>query len=67
MDSKQDFWLPWWFSGKKICMQAGDPEDMSLIPGLEDPLEKGTATHWSILARKILWTEKDTVHGVANG
>ena len=34
MDSKQDFWLPWWFSGKKICMQAGDTEDMSLIPGL---------------------------------
>ena len=26
--------------------------------GREDPLEKGTATHCSILARKILWTEE---------
>ena len=24
--------------------------------GLEDPLEKGMATHSSILARRILWT-----------
>ena len=27
-------------------------------PGQEDPLEKGKATHSSILARKILWTEE---------
>ena len=26
--------------------------------GLEDPLEEGMATHPSILARKILWTEE---------
>ena len=26
--------------------------------GREDPLEKGTATHSSILAGKIPWTEK---------
>ena len=26
--------------------------------GLEDPLEEGMATHSSILARKILWTEE---------
>ena len=26
--------------------------------GQEDPLEKDTATHSSILARKILWTEQ---------
>ena len=26
--------------------------------GLEDPLEKGMATHSSILAWRILWTEK---------
>ena len=30
--------------------------DLSLIPGLEDPLEKGTATHSSILAWRIPWT-----------
>ena len=26
--------------------------------GREDPLEKGMATHSSILARRILWTEE---------
>ena len=35
--------------------------DLGSIAGLEDLLEKGTATHSSILAWKILWT---TVHGV---
>ena len=36
--------------------------------GLEDPLEKEMATHSSILAREIPWTEKPwqaTVHGAA--
>ena len=32
--------------------------------GLEDPLEKGLATHSSILAWGIPWTEEATVHGV---
>jgi len=27
-------------------------------PGLEDPLEKDTATHSSILVWRILWTEE---------
>ena len=31
--------------------------------GREDPLEKEMATHSSILAWRILWTE-ETVHGV---
>ena len=31
--------------------------------GWEDPLEKGTATHCSVLAWRIPWTEA-TVHGV---
>ena len=37
-------------------------------PGQEDPLEKEMATHSSIHARKILWTEEPggaTVHSVA--
>ena len=35
--------------------------------GREDPLEKEMATHSSILAWKIPWTEEpDRVHGVAN-
>ena len=29
---------------------AGDSRDMGLIPGSEDPLEKGMATHSSNLA-----------------
>ena len=35
--------------------------------GWEDPLEKETTTHFSILARRIPWTEEPwqaTVHGV---
>ena len=28
------------------------------MPGLEDPLEKGMATHSSILAWSITWTEE---------
>ena len=33
--------------GKETAYKAGDP---SLTPGQEDPLEKGMATHSSILA-----------------
>ena len=40
---------------KLICYSAGDP---SSIPGSEDPLEKGMATHSSILAWRIPWTEE---------
>ena len=38
--------------------KAGNVRDAGLIPGLEDPLEKGMATHSSILAWKIPWTEE---------
>ena len=31
---------------------------MSSVPGLGRPLEKGMATHSSILAQEILWTEE---------
>ena len=37
---------------------VGDVGDMSSIPGWEDPLEKGMATHSSILAWEIPWTEE---------
>ena len=33
--------------------------------GLEDPLEEEMATHSSILAWQIPWTEEPTVHGIA--
>jgi len=35
-------------------------------PSQEDPMEKGMATHSSILAWRIPWIEA-TVHGVAKG
>ena len=41
--------------GKESACNVGDP---SLIPGWEDLLEKGMATHSSILAWKIPWTEE---------
>ena len=37
---------------------AGDAGDMGLIPGSGDLLEKEMATHSSILAYKIPWTEE---------
>ena len=37
---------------------AGDPRAVSSIPVLERSLEKGMATHSSILSRKIPWTEE---------
>ena len=41
--------------GKESACNMGIP---SLIPGWEDPLEKGMATHSSILAWRIPWTEE---------
>ena len=32
--------------------------DVGLIPGWEDPLEKEMATHFSVLAWRIPWTEE---------
>ena len=47
--------LPWWLSGKESACNAGDAGS---IPGREDPLEKEMATHSSILAWEIQWTEE---------
>ena len=44
-----------WLSDEESTCQAGD---MSLIPDPEDPLEKEMATHSSILAWEIPWTEE---------
>ena len=43
---------------KNLPAKAGDTRDMGLIPGSGNPLEEGTATHSSILAWRITWTEK---------
>ena len=41
--------------GKESACHAGD---LGLIPGWEDPLEEGMATHSSILDWRIPWTEE---------
>ena len=41
-------------SKESVC----DMEDPGLILGWEDPLEKGMATHSSILAWRIPWIEE---------
>ena len=45
---------------KESACNAGDP---GLIPGQEDPLENGMATHSSILAWNIPCTEVGYIHG----
>ena len=42
--------LPWWLSGKESTCNASLSQ--------EDPLEKEMATHSSILAWRIPWTEE---------
>ena len=37
--------IPQWLSGKESTCNAGDTEEMGLIPGSEDPLEEGMETH----------------------
>ena len=51
---------------KNLPAIAGDAEDAGSIPGLEEPLEKEMATHSSILAWRIPWTE-DTHVSQFNG
>ena len=41
--------------GKESACSTGD---LGSIPGWEDPLEKGMATHSSILTWRIPWTEE---------
>jgi len=43
---------------KSLPPNAGDARDVGSILGWEDPLEKGTTTHSSILAWRIPWTEE---------
>ena len=50
--------FPWWFSGRESACNAGDSGDVDLIPGLGSFLEKEMATHSSILACRIPWTEE---------
>ena len=43
---------------KNLPANAGDIETWVQSLGREDPLEKGMATHSSILAWRIPWTEE---------
>ena len=43
--------------GSEVKASARNAGDLGLIPG-EDPLEKALATHSSILAWRIPWTEE---------
>ena len=43
---------------KNLPAKAGEVRDAGSIPGLKDPLEEGMATHSSILAWRIPWTEE---------
>ena len=45
-------------SGSDGKESACSAEDMGSIPGSEDSLEKGMATHSGTLAWKIPWTEE---------
>ena len=47
--------LCWWLSNQESPANAGD---MGSIPGFGRSLEEGTATHSSILAWRIPWTEE---------
>ena len=55
-------------SAKPHCKESAcNAGDLSLIPGSEDPLEKEIATHSSILAWGVPWTEKSwqaTIYGM---
>ena len=51
--------LPWWLSSKESACSAGSPGGMSSVPGLgRSPGEESMATHSSILAWRIPWTEE---------
>ena len=47
--------LSWWPRSKESSSSA---EDLDSIPGPEDPLEKGMATHFSILVWGVPWREE---------
>ena len=43
---------------KNLPVSAGDVRDVGSIPGQEDLLEEGMATHSSVLAWRMPWTEE---------
>ena len=43
---------------KNPAANVGDVRDVGSIPGQEDPLEEKMATHSSVLAWRLSWTEE---------
>ena len=52
------FGLPQWPSGKESAYNAGDSGEADLIPESGRLLRGENGNHYSILARKIPWTEE---------
>ena len=52
--SIQNYGLPWWLTGKKSALNAGDEGS---IPRSGRSPEKQMATHNSIFGSEIPWTE----------
>ena len=50
--------VPWWLVAQTVKNPPAIWETQVWSLGQEDPLEKGMATHFSILAWRILWTEE---------
>ena len=55
LSTAQPHSFPGGLDGKEYTCNAGD---LGLTPGSGRSLEEGTATHSSILAWRILWTEE---------
>ena len=53
--------FPWWLSSKESTCKAGDK---GLILGQKDPLKEEMATHSSIFAWEIPWTETDRLQSM---
>ena len=53
MRARESWGLPWSLSGKESACNGANAGDMGSIPGWEDPLEEGMATHSSVLAWRI--------------
>ena len=49
--------VPGGANGKEPAYQSGDTRDTGQFLGQHDFLEEGMATHSSIIAWRILWTE----------
>ena len=51
-------WASQWLSGEESTSSARDTGGIGSIPGLGRSPEEEMASHWSILAWEIPWTEE---------